>query len=121
MHFFNPAPVMALVEIVSGLASDPTVAECLYETAKAWGKTGAHPFYAGLHRQPRGPAVLRRKPAPAAGRRRRLPTLDALMREAGGFAMGAFELTDLIGHDVNYAVTCSVFDAYYGTPASCLH
>lgn len=40
-------------------------------------------------------------------------TLDALMREAGGFAMGAFELTDLIGHDVNYAVTCSVFDAYY--------
>jgi hypothetical protein len=42
-----------------------------------------------------------------------LPTLDALMREAGGFAMGAFELTDLIGHDVNYAVTCSVFDAYY--------
>jgi len=42
------------------------------------------------------------------------PTLDALMRDAGGFAMGAFELTDLIGHDVNYAVTCSVFDAYYG-------
>jgi hypothetical protein len=41
-------------------------------------------------------------------------TLDALMREAGGFRMGAFELTDLIGHDVNYAVTCSVFDAFYG-------
>ena len=36
------------------------------------------------------------------------------MRDAGGFAMGAFELTDLIGHDVNYAVTCSVFEAYYG-------
>jgi 3-hydroxybutyryl-CoA dehydrogenase len=43
-----------------------------------------------------------------------LPSLDALMREAGGFRMGAFELTDLIGHDVNYAVTCSVFDAFYG-------
>ncbi len=41
-------------------------------------------------------------------------SLDALMRDAGGFRMGAFELTDLIGHDVNYAVTCSVFDAFYG-------
>jgi 3-hydroxybutyryl-CoA dehydrogenase len=41
-------------------------------------------------------------------------TLDALLRDAGGFRMGAFELTDLIGHDVNYAVTCSVFDAFYG-------
>lgn len=41
-------------------------------------------------------------------------SLDALLRDAGGFRMGAFELTDLIGHDVNYAVTCSVFDAFYG-------
>ena len=41
-------------------------------------------------------------------------TLDALLRQAGGFRMGPFELMDLIGHDVNYAVTRSVFDAYYG-------
>ena len=115
MHFFNPAPLMALVEIVSGLASDPALAQCLYETAKAWGKQPVHtrstpgfivnrvarPFYAESLR------LLQEGAADCA-------TLDALMREAGGFRMGAFELTDLIGHDVNYAVTCSVFDAYYG-------
>lgn len=114
LHFFNPAPVMALVEIVSGLASDPALAQCLYDTAKAWGKKPVHtrstpgfivnrvarPFYAESLR------LLQEGAADCA-------TLDALMREAGGFAMGAFELTDLIGHDVNHAVTCSVFDAYY--------
>jgi len=115
LHFFNPAPVMALVEVVSGLASDPALARCLFDTAQAWGKQPVHtrstpgfivnrvarPFYAESLR------LLQEGAADCA-------TLDALMREAGGFAMGAFELTDLIGHDVNYAVTCSVFDAYYG-------
>jgi len=115
LHFFNPAPIMALVEIVSGLASDPALAECLYDTARAWGKTPVHsrstpgfivnrvarPFYAESLR------LLQEGAADCS-------TLDALMRDAGGFAMGAFELTDLIGHDVNYAVTCSVFDAHYG-------
>jgi len=115
LHFFNPAPVMALVEIVSGLASDPALADCLYATAQAWGKKPVHtrstpgfivnrvarPFYAESLR------LLQESVADC-------PTLDGLMRDAGGFAMGAFELMDLIGHDVNYAVTCSVFDAYYG-------
>ena len=115
MHFFNPAPLMALVEIVSGLASDPALANDLNETAKVWGKQPVHtkstpgfivnrvarPFYAESLR------LLQEGAADCA-------TLDALMRDAGGFRMGAFELTDLIGHDVNYAVTCSVFDAYYG-------
>lgn len=115
MHFFNPAPLMALVEIVSGLATDPAVAAALYETAKAWGKQPVHtqstpgfivnrvarPFYAESLR------LLQEGAADCA-------TLDALLREAGGFRMGAFELTDLIGHDVNYAVTCSVFEAFYG-------
>jgi 3-hydroxybutyryl-CoA dehydrogenase len=115
MHFFNPVPLMALVEIVSGLASDPTLAQCLYATASAWGKQPVHarstpgfivnrvarPFYAESLR------LLQEGAADCA-------TLDALMRDAGGFRMGAFELTDLIGHDINYAVTCSVFDAYYG-------
>ena len=112
---FNPAPLMALVEIVSGLDSEPALAGCLFETARAWGKQPVHarstpgfivnrvarPFYAESLR------LLQEGAADCA-------TLDALMREAGGFRMGAFELTDLIGHDVNYAVTCSVFDAYYG-------
>ncbi|MFJ4352816.1 3-hydroxyacyl-CoA dehydrogenase PaaH [Pseudomonas sp. NPDC089428] len=115
MHFFNPAPLMALVEIVSGLATEPAIASTLYDTAKAWGKKPVHtrstpgfivnrvarPFYAESLR------LLQEGAADCA-------TLDALLRDAGGFRMGAFELTDLIGHDVNYAVTCSVFDAFYG-------
>ncbi|MNF56564.1 3-hydroxyadipyl-CoA dehydrogenase [compost metagenome] len=114
MHFFNPAPIMALVEVVCGLASDTNVANTVHATAKAWGKKPvfarstpgfivnrvARPFYAESLR------LLQEGVADCA-------TLDGLLREAGGFRMGAFELTDLIGHDVNYAVTCSVFDAYY--------
>ncbi|GGB83918.1 3-hydroxyacyl-CoA dehydrogenase [Marinobacterium zhoushanense] len=115
MHFFNPAPVMKLVEIVSGLDTDPAVAQTLHRLATAWGKKAvyakstpgfivnrlARPFYA------EGLRLLEEGAADCA-------TLDALMREAGGFRMGPFELMDLIGHDVNYAVTCSVFNAYYG-------
>lgn len=115
MHFFNPAPLMALVEIVSGLATAPSLAATLYDTARAWGKQPVHarstpgfivnrvarPFYAESLR------LLQEGAADCA-------TLDALLRDAGGFRMGAFELTDLIGHDVNYAVTCSVFEAFYG-------
>lgn len=114
LHFFNPAPVMALVEVVSGLGTAPEVAQALYDTAKAWGKTPvqarstpgfivnrvARPFYA------ESLCLLQEGVASCA-------TLDALLREAGGFAMGAFELMDLIGHDVNYAVTSAVFEAYY--------
>ncbi|MHC8287824.1 3-hydroxyacyl-CoA dehydrogenase PaaH [Pseudomonas sp. XS1P51] len=115
LHFFNPAPIMALVEIVSGLASDPALAECLYDTARAWGKKPVHTrstpgFIVNRVARPFYAESLRLLQEGAAD----CPTLDALMRDAGGFAMGAFELTDLIGHDVNYAVTCSVFDAYYG-------
>lgn len=117
MHFFNPAPIMKLVEIISGLATDPSLAETIYDTAKAWGKQVVHakstpgfivnrvarPFYA------EGLRLLQEGAADAA-------TLDAILRDCGGFRMGPFELMDLIGHDVNYAVTCSVFDAYYGDP-----
>lgn len=117
LHFFNPAPITKLVEVVSGLASSPAVLDLLCETATAWGKDPvrarstpgfivnrvARPFYA------EGLRLLEEGAADAA-------TLDAIMREAGGFRMGPFELMDLIGHDVNFAVTHSVFDAYYGDP-----
>lgn len=117
MHFFNPAPLMQLVEVVSGLASDPAVLQQVQDTAQAWGKTPvrasstpgfivnrvARPFYAeALRLFEEGVAT------PA--------TLDAIMRESGGFRMGPFELMDLIGHDVNFAVTRSVFDAFFGDP-----
>lgn len=117
LHFFNPAPIMKLVEIIAGLASDRTVLDTLYATAKDWGKAPVHatstpgfivnrvarPFYA------EGLRLLEERAADAA-------TIDALMRESGGFRMGPFELMDLIGHDVNSAVTRSVFDAYFGDP-----
>lgn len=117
LHFFNPAPVMNLVEIVSGLASSQEVLGILFETARAWKKEPvrvvstpgfivnrvARPFYAeGLRLLEEGAADV--------------ATIDAIMRETGGFRMGPFELMDLIGHDVNYAVTRSVFDAYFGDP-----
>jgi len=116
-HFFNPAPVMKLVEVVSGLASAPAVIDTLCETARNWGKEPvratstpgfivnrvARPFYAEALR------LLEERAADA-------PTIDALVREAGGFRMGPFELMDLIGNDVNFAVTKSVFQAFFNDP-----
>ena len=117
LHFFNPAPLMALVEIVSGLATDCRVAETLFATAAAWGKTPVHakstpgfivnrvarPYYAEALRQ------LHEGIADVA-------TIDAIMREAGGFRMGPFELMDMIGLDVNFAVTNSVWNAFFNDP-----
>ncbi|QYF95814.1 3-hydroxyacyl-CoA dehydrogenase PaaC [Massilia sp. PAMC28688] len=117
MHFFNPVPLMALVEVISGLATSQEVADTVFATAAAWGKNPVHakstpgfivnrvarPFYA------EGLRLLSEQAADPA-------TLDAVMREAGGFRMGPFELMDLIGHDVNFSVTQSVFNAYFGDP-----
>ena len=117
MHFFNPVPLMALVEVISGLATGADLAQTVYDTAAAWGKNPVHakstpgfivnrvarPFYA------EGWRLLSEQAADAA-------TIDAVMREAGGFRMGPFELMDLIGHDVNFSVTQSVFNAYFSDP-----
>ena len=115
VHFFNPAPRMALVEIIRGVASDNKLAKVLFDSAKMWGKVPVHakstpgfivnrvarPYYA------EGFRVLEEQIAD-------IPTIDTLMREACGFPLGPFELMDLIGHDVNFAVTNSVFNAYFG-------
>jgi 3-hydroxybutyryl-CoA dehydrogenase len=115
MHFFNPAVLMELVEVIGGVESDPACLATIHATAKAWGKTPvyvkstpgfivnrvARPFY--------GEALLilaERAAAPS--------TIDAVMREAAGFRMGPFELIDLIGLDVNFAVTQAVFNACFG-------
>jgi 3-hydroxybutyryl-CoA dehydrogenase len=114
LHFFNPAPLLPLVEVVSGYASDFSSATRAYETARAWGKTPvacadtpgfivnriARPFYAEAF------AVYESQAADPA-------TIDAVLRESGGFRMGAFELTDLIGQDVNESVTHSVWQAFF--------
>jgi 3-hydroxybutyryl-CoA dehydrogenase len=117
LHFFNPAPVLPLVEIVQGKATSAAVADTLVATALAWKKIPvrcastpgfivnrvARPFYGEALR------LLGDRAADVA-------TLDAILRDSGGFRMGAFELMDLIGHDVNYAVTKSVYDAMYQDP-----
>ncbi|KRV47370.1 3-hydroxyacyl-CoA dehydrogenase [Wenjunlia vitaminophila] len=117
LHFFNPAPVLPLVEVVSGAATDPAVAERARATVLAWGKTPvacadtpgflvnrlARPYYAEAF------ALFEERAADPA-------TIDAVLRESGGFRMGPFELTDLIGHDVNEAVTRSVWTAFHHDP-----
>lgn len=117
MHFFNPVPLMALVEVISGLATSEAVAATVYDTAAVWGKKPVHakstpgfivnrvarPFYA------EGWRLLSEQAGDPA-------TIDAVLREAGGFRMGPFELMDLIGHDVNFSVTQSVFGAYFNDP-----
>ncbi|WP_438292833.1 3-hydroxyacyl-CoA dehydrogenase [Streptomyces sp. HUAS TT7] len=117
LHFFNPAPLLPLVEVVSGFATDEAAATRAYETAKAWGKTPvrctdtpgfivnriARPFYAEAF------AVYEERGADPA-------TIDAVLRECGGFRMGPFELTDLIGQDVNEAVTRSVWESFFQSP-----
>jgi len=113
MHFFNPVPLMKLVEVVSGLQTDPAVAAAIFDLSKAWGKVPVHarstpgfivnriarPYYAEtlalLLEQAATPAVL-----------------DACLR-AAGFRMGPCELMDLIGHDTNLAVTQSVYEANF--------
>ncbi|MEG1212809.1 MAG: 3-hydroxyacyl-CoA dehydrogenase PaaH [Leclercia sp.] len=114
LHFFNPAPVMKLVEVVSGLATSDEVVEQLSELAVNWGKQPvrcqstpgfivnrvARPYYAEAWR-----ALEEQVAAPQV--------IDAALREGAGFPMGPLELTDMIGQDVNFAVTCSVFNAFW--------
>jgi 3-hydroxybutyryl-CoA dehydrogenase len=117
MHFFNPAQRMDLVEVVSGLATDPAVVENVCSIAKAWGK-------APVCVQSRPGFIVNRVARPFYGEALRLlneqaaapATIDAVLREAGGFRMGPFELMDLIGNDVNLAVTQSVFRAFSYDP-----
>ncbi|MGA5560186.1 3-hydroxyacyl-CoA dehydrogenase [Streptomyces platensis] len=117
LHFFNPAPLLPLVEVISGFATDEAAATTAYDTAAAWGKQPvrcadtpgfivnriARPFYAEALR-----AYEERVADPA--------TIDAVLREGAGFKMGPFELTDLIGQDVNEAVTHSVWQAFFQDP-----
>ena len=114
MHFFNPVPLMKLVEVVSGLQTDPDVAAAIFDLARRWGKTPVHarstpgfivnriarPYYAETLS-----LLNERLVEPAA--------VDACLRGAG-FRMGPCELMDLIGLDTNFAVTESVFAANFG-------
>jgi len=117
MHFFNPAPLMALVEVVPAITTAPEITERTRALATAWGKTTvvatdtpgfivnrvARPFYGEALR------MLEEGIADVA-------TIDWALRDVGGFRMGPFELMDLIGNDVNFAVTTSVFEGFFYDP-----
>jgi len=117
IHFFNPPPLMPLVEVIPWLGGDPDLAPAVFQLMKQWKKTPvfasdtpgfivnriARPFYGESIR------ILEEGVADA-------PTIDAAMKELGKFRMGPFELMDFIGNDVNYAVTRSVFEAMFYDP-----
>ena len=115
MHFFNPVPLMELVEVIRGLATSDECARATFEAARRWGKT---PVYA----KSTPGFIVNRVARPYYGEALRLlnegagsaASIDAVMREAGGFRMGPFELMDLVGLDTNFAVTRSIFHAYFG-------
>ena len=113
LHFFNPVPAMRLVEVISGLATAPEVADAAAGLAAEWGKTVvrstatpgfivnriARPFYAEAWRLYEEHATVPQH-------------IDAVLTGGGGFRMGPFALMDLIGHDVNEAVTRSVWASF---------
>ncbi len=117
LHFFNPVPAMALVEVVPGLATDPAAVEAAAALVRSWGKTVvvstaspgfivnrvARPFYAEAWR------VVGEQAAAAT-------TVDAVLTRGAGFRMGPFALMDLIGHDVNLAVSRQVWTAFGHDP-----
>ncbi|NPC58806.1 3-hydroxyacyl-CoA dehydrogenase [Caenimonas soli] len=113
MHFFNPVPLMALVEVVSGLRTSPEVAHTVEALAREWGKVPVHArstpgFIVNRIARPYYAETLMLLQEQAA----RPEVLDVLFR-AAGFRMGPCELMDLIGHDTNFAVTQSVFEANF--------
>jgi 3-hydroxybutyryl-CoA dehydrogenase len=117
MHFFNPAPVMRLLEIVCGDETSEKTLDFAVETAKAWGKT---------------PAIAKDTPGFIVNRCARsfygealrmlgenladFQTIDRIMTGVGGFRMGPFQLMDLVGVDVNLLVTKSVYHAFFEEP-----
>ncbi len=110
MHFFNPAPVMKLVEVVKGDQTNDETIQTVIELAKQMGKTpvlckDAPGFIVNHVARPYYLEALRLMEAGVA-----IETIDTLM-EAAGFKMGPFKLMDLIGNDVNYAVSVSVYEA----------
>ncbi len=117
IHFFNPAPIMPLVEIVPGISTTEKTVKTARALVNNWGKTTvlakdtpgfivnrvARPFY--------GEAIRQLEEGVAD-----VPTIDWAMKEIGGFKMGPFELMDFIGNDINYKVTETVFEEFFYDP-----
>ena len=117
IHFFNPAPVMPLVEIIPSIATSPLVSAAVRLLVDRWGKTTV------LATDTPG-FIVNRIARPYYGESLRLleegfgdcATIDWALTELAGFKMGPFALMDFIGNDVNFAVTSSVFEAMFFDP-----
>lgn len=117
IHFFNPAPLMPLVEVIPSLLTEQSLAEKMYNLMKDWGKMPviakdipgfivnriARPYYG------EGLRIVEENIATPE-------QVDEAMRTLGNFKMGPFELMDLIGVDVNFAVTTTVYKDYFYDP-----
>jgi 3-hydroxybutyryl-CoA dehydrogenase len=123
LHFFNPATIMKLVEVIKGEGTDAKLCEDLYQ----W-----------FDSKDKKPALSKDSPGFIVNRVARnfygeplrildteneskMKEIDQILKEVGGFKMGPFELMDLIGIDVNYSVTCSVWEAYDKEPRFAPH
>lgn len=116
LHFFNPVPLMALVEVVAGPMSDPAVVDSLVAVARTMGKTpvvaaDTPGFIVNRVARPYYLEALRIVGEGLAG----IESVDAALRGIG-FRMGPFELVDAIGADVNYAVSESVHEQFFFDP-----
>lgn len=117
MHFFNPAHIMKLVEVVQGTQTSAETVQRTADLAQQLGKTSV------VAKDTPG-FIVNRVARPLYGEALRIlgeqvasvEEIDRIMKVEGGFAMGPFELMDLIGIDVNLAVTQSVYDQYFGEP-----
>ncbi len=117
IHFFNPAPLMPLVEIIPAVSTSKKTTQKAREIIDSWGKVTV------LAKDTPG-FIVNRVARPFYGEAVRIyeegfadpATIDWAMTELGGFRMGPFTLMDFIGHDVNYAVTESVFREFYYDP-----
>ncbi|TBV24999.1 3-hydroxybutyryl-CoA dehydrogenase [Meridianimaribacter sp. CL38] len=117
IHFFNPAPLMKLVEVIPAVQTSKAVLDKSVETIKSWKKTVA------VAKDTPG-FIVNRVARPFYGEALRIyeegiadfETIDHSLKTLGGFRMGPFELMDFIGNDVNYTVTETVFTAFYFDP-----
>ncbi|WP_209389919.1 3-hydroxyacyl-CoA dehydrogenase NAD-binding domain-containing protein [Chryseobacterium sp. RR2-3-20] len=117
IHFFNPAPLMPLVEVIPSLLTENSLAEKIYSLMKDWGKTPV------IAKDIPG-FIVNRIARPYYGEALRIveeniatvEQVDDAMKTIGNFKMGPFELMDLIGVDVNFSVTKTVYNEYFYDP-----
>jgi len=117
LHFFNPPPLMALVEVVQGDRTSPATIDKATDLMRRMGKTPARAkdtpgFIVNRIARPFYNEALRILGDGVAS----IETIDRVMKEAGNFRMGPFELMDLIGNDINFAATDSLYQSFFHDP-----